>query len=266
MEIVIFQRIYYILVFCLGAGIYSFLGTVIDRMSQKELLGGKCSYCPHCRKQLKGYELIPVVSWFFLGGKCSGCRARIPFRYPLLEAFGGFALLLTLFCWGTPNGDHRAVNGQVCVMFSVFAILTCVAFIDADTMEIPDGLLAALLVPTLLSVFVFPQMTLFDRVMGFFAVSLPLLLLTLAVPGAFGGGDIKLMAVCGFLTGWKLCLLSFGLAVFAGGIYGSWLLLTRKKGGKEHFAFGPFLCVSVAIVLVAGERICSGYLQSMFLF
>ncbi len=73
-----------------------------------------------------------------------------------------------------------------------------------------------------------------------FSVSLPLFLITLAVPGGFGGGDIKLMAACGLFLGWKLCLLSLCFGLLTGGLYGIWLLAAGKKGRKEHFAFGPF--------------------------
>ena len=91
-------------------------------------------------------------------------------------------------------------------------------------------------------------------------VSLPLYLLTIPVPGAFGGGDIRLTAACGIFLGWKLNLLALFLAVMGGGIYGMWLLATKRKGKKDHFAFGPFLCVGMAIAMFAGENILNWYL------
>lgn len=100
--------------------------------------------------------------------------------------------------------------------------------------------------------------------MDFFSVSLPLFAITLAVPGAFGGGDIKLMAVIGFFLGWKMSLTAFMLAVFSGGIYGIGLLLSKKKGAKEHFAFGPFLCAGTALTLFVGEWLLSWYLSIIF--
>lgn len=104
-----------------------------------------------------------------------------------------------------------------------------------------------------MAVFAFSDVTLTERLIGFFSVSLPLFAITLAVPGAFGGGDIKLMAVIGFFLGWKMSLTAFMLAVFSGGIYGIGLLLSKKKGAKEHFAFGPFLCAGTALTLFVGE-------------
>ena len=79
-----------------------------------------------------------------------------------------------------------------------------------------------------------------ERLLGMISVSLPMFLLILMIPGAFGGGDVKLMAGVGLFLGWRRCLVSFMAAVLAGGIYGGFLVLTGRKGRKDHFAFGPF--------------------------
>lgn len=117
-----------------------------------------------------------------------------------------------------------------------------------------------------MAVFAFPDVTLTERLIGFFSVSLPLFAITLAVPGAFGGGDIKLMAVIGFFLGWKMSLTAFMLAVFSGGIYGIGLLLSKKKGAKEHFAFArfvrrdsaDFICGRMAAFLVSIHNFLKG--------
>ncbi|MDO4566903.1 MAG: A24 family peptidase, partial [Oscillospiraceae bacterium] len=100
-----------------------------------------------------------------------------------------------------------------------------------------------------------------ERLIGVFAVSLPLLLITLFIPGAFGGGDIKLMAVCGFALGWRLALLAAFIGILTGGIYGVYLLAAKKKERKEHFAFAPFLSLGCAVSLLFGESILSWYLS-----
>ena len=83
------------------------------------------------------------------------------------------------------------------------------------------------------------------------------------MPGAFGGGDIKLMAVIGFFLGWKMSLTAFMLAVFSGGIYGIGLLLSKKKGAKEHFAFGPFLVLGIMMTLFAGDQLILWFWQGI---
>ena len=171
---------------------------------------------------------------------------------------------ISLLCFGGWNGYWHEINLCVVTVFSLLTLLLIIAQIDQQTMEIPNGLVIACIVPAAMAVFAFPDVTLTERLIGFFSVSLPLFAITLAVPGAFGGGDIKLMAVIGFFLGWKMSLTAFMIAVFSGGIYGIGLLLSKKKGAKEQFAFGPFLCAGTALTLFVGEWLLSWYLSIIF--
>lgn len=144
------------------------------------------------------------------------------------------------------------------------AILAATAWIDSKTMEIPDYLPASVLVLALLSAwFCDVPGTVAEFAAGLLAVSLPMFLLATAVPGAFGGGDVKLMAACGALLGWKQIVLAAFLAILGGGCYGIWLLASGKAGRKEHFAFGPFLCAGMVISRFWGEAILGCYFRMM---
>ena len=90
---------------------------------------------------------------------------------------------------------------------------------------------------------------------------LKMLFLALAIPGAFGGGDIKLMAVSGaFLgTGSVVCAMFFGL--LTGGAYGAFMLKSKKLGKKDVFAFGPFLAFGLALAALYGNQIVTWYLH-----
>lgn len=132
-------------------------------------------------------------------------------------------------------------------------------------MEIPNTLVIVVFVLGIISIFTMPGTSLPSRILGMFVVSVPLLLITILVPGAFGGGDIKLMAACGLFLGTKLTLLSFAFAVLTGGLYGIWLLVMKKKSGKEHFAFGPFLCLGMAAALFIGDRVWDWYAGLLYL-
>lgn len=85
------------------------------------------------------------------------------------------------------------------------------------------------------------------RLEGCIAVSLPLLVICLLWPGAFGGGDVKLMAACGFFLGEEAVRFSFAYAVLAGGGWAFLLLLTGRAGRRARFPFGPFLCAGMAL-------------------
>lgn len=161
-------------------------------------------------------------------------------------------------------GRYFYTPAAVITVILFLGLLLIVGTVDWVTMEIPDFFVAAAFVLGLVSVFTLPETSFLSRIIGIFAVSVPLLLLTLAVPGAFGGGDIKLMAGCGLFLGTKLCLLSLAFAVLTGGMYGIWLLTVRKKSGKEHFAFGPFLCVGMAAALFVGDWVLNWYMGFLY--
>ena len=114
----------------------------------------------------------------------------------------------------------------------------------------------------LVSILTIPGMSVAERVIGFFCISVPMFLIVLLVPGGFGGGDIKMMAASGILLGWKGNLAAFFIGLIIGGVYGAFLLISGKKGRKEHFAFGPCLSIGIFVSAYAGigMRIVDQYL------
>lgn len=114
----------------LGALIGSFLNVMIYRLPLGISLSyPKRSYCPRCQRTLCWWENIPIMSWLFLRARCSGCRGKISFRYPLVEAVTGFLFLSCYLHFGW----------SLVVPFSVFVSLLIVAtFIDLEHLMIPD--------------------------------------------------------------------------------------------------------------------------------
>lgn len=243
----------YLFVFVFGCCIGSFLNVLVYRVPNHISFVKGRSFCPNCHAPIKNRDLIPILSFLFLRGKCRGCGQRISPRYPLVEAFAG--LLAALCFW---RFDFTI---QALVAFAFCAILLTVALIDHDTMTIPNGLIIALMVPALCCVFLFPSVGLLARVIGFFAVSLPMLLLNLLIPDCFGGGDIKLMAVCGFALGWQNTLVAAFLAVLLCGVVSVYLLAIKRVGKGCHIAFGPYLTVGLATAFLYGEPLLRAYLS-----
>ncbi len=238
--------------FVFGACIGSFINVVVYRLPKKAFLSKARSFCPACGQTIRWHDLIPVASWLVLRGKCRSCKARISPRYPLVEFFcAALAPLCFLrFGWGW----------QALIAFGVTVILLAVALIDFGTMEIPDSLVIALIPFAAGAVWAFPDIPLWERGVGFAAVSVPMLLLALLINGAFGGGDIKLMAVCGFLLGFKNTLVAFMIALLLGGGLAIALMIRRKKGKGSHIAFGPPLCIGTAAALFFGTDLVTLYL------
>lgn len=249
--VVFINIILYVYIFVLGIVIGSFLNVVIYRLPREISVAKGRSFCPHCHTPIKGYHNIPVFSYFWLCGKCADCGEQIAVRYPLVELFTGVMGVLILAIYG--------FSFQWVVVFAAGAILICITMIDFDTMTIPNGLVIALMVPALLCFFVFPQVGLLSRVIGIFVVSLPMLILILFIGDAFGGGDIKLMAVAGFMLGWQNTLLATFIALILGGSVAVYLL--AKKTADKHMAFGPYLCIGIMTSIIFGDIIIRWYLN-----
>ncbi|MDR0325905.1 MAG: prepilin peptidase [Oscillospiraceae bacterium] len=231
----------------LGACFGSFINAAALRYVKKESFITGRSKCPHCDKVLRWFELVPVVSWLVLRGRCRGCRAKISPRYPLAEAFFALPAALCFYTFGW--------SWMTLLAFGVCGILLAIALIDLDTMEIPNGLVIALIPLAAAAVWAQPDITLLRRGIGLLVVSVPMLLLALIISGAFGGGDVKLMAVCGFLLGWQNTLFAFFLALAGGVVYS----LIKKVDRKAQIPFGPFLCAGTAAAMLYGSEILSAY-------
>ena len=246
----------YLFVFVIGICIGSFLNVLIYRIPRRLNFVTGRSFCPTCQVKLTACDLVPIFSWLFLGGTCRHCHNPISARYPLGELLCGLFASLSLVVFGaTP---------MALITFAAVCILFVIAMIDWDTMEIPNGLILALLVPAVCAAVFAPEISLLVRGIGFFVIALPMFLLNFIIPESFGGGDIKLCAVAGFLLGWQAMLFGTFVALVLGGGYGVYLLVTRKKGRREHFAFGPFLSIGITVALYWGTPVVSWYL-SLFL-
>ena len=139
-------------------------------------------------------------------------------------------------------------------------IFVVISISDWRTHKIPDRWNAGILLVAVLLALVDPSVSWQERILGMFAVSVPMACLLFFVPGSFGGGDIKLMAVCGLILGWPRVAAAGFLSVVTGGCYAIWLLATRRAGRSDHFAFGPFLAVGVVLSLLYGDQLLSWYL------
>ena len=243
-----------VLCFLLGASIFSFLNVIICRLPKKESFVKGHSHCTACGTELKARDLVPVFSWLCLRGKCRYCGAPISGRETLLEIFGGAAAVICFF--RSLQTPMAGLTGYL-----LLCALTVAAMVDLNTMEIPDGCHIFIALLAVVRAFTVPGVSIPGRLSGAVCVSVPMLLLALVINGAFGGGDIKLMAACGLFLGWKLVLPAFFLGAVIGGIQGVVLLAGKKAERKTRFAFGPGLCAGVLLSLLFGNAMIAGYLS-----
>ncbi|MBQ7775739.1 MAG: prepilin peptidase [Lachnospiraceae bacterium] len=240
----------YIVVFVYGITIGSFLNVLIYRIPKKENIAVVRSHCMSCGYQLRWYDLVPLFSWLTLGGRCRKCRERISVQYPIIEALNGVLYLMVFHQYGL------SVDSLLyCLAFSA---LLALSVIDFRTYEIPVGFNYFILTLGLIRV-VTDFQNWANYVIGFFAVSAFLYLIVVLSGGrAMGGGDVKLMATCGLLIGWKLIILAFLL----GCILGSVIHVIRMKVSKEGhvLAMGPYLAMGVALSVLYGNQMIGWYL------
>ena len=175
------------------------------------------------------------------------------YRLLVVSVLGG---VLALLCVWYYRGQLAAA------LTSVFFLgfLTVVSLRDFDTMEIPNQCPALIFALAAVSCFTMPQTSMTSRFIGIVCVSAPMLFACLLMDGAFGGGDIKLMASGGAFLGCRLTVLAMVIAVLLAGVYILYLVIVKKRGRRTRFAFAPFLCAGMAISMFAGEALIEGYL------
>lgn len=240
----------YIIVFTYGILIGSFLNVLIYRIPKKENIAIVRSHCMKCGYQLRWYDLVPLFSWLFLGGRCRKCREKISVQYPLIEAINGILYVIVFYYYGL-----SIESLLYCLLFSA---LLALSVIDFRTYEIPVGFNYFILMLGLIRL-VTDLQNWHTYCIGFLAVSGFLYLVIWLSNGRYmGGGDLKLMAASGLLLGWKMIILVFVLAC----ILGSVIHLIRMKVSKvgHELAMGPYLSMGIAIAVLYGERFLQWYL------
>lgn len=239
------------LIFTYGILIGSFLNVCIYRIPLKEDIVKVNSHCMNCGYKLRYYDLIPILSYIFLGGKCRECKTNISIQYPAIEGLNG---LLYVIIYAV-NG----INTESIIYMLFTSVLIVISIIDFKTYEIPISLNRFILILGIARV-IFDIDNYITYLIGFFIVSGFLYILYLLTKGrGIGGGDIKLMAVSGLILGYKLIILAFLL----GCIIGSVIHLLRMKISKADkvLAFGPYLSIGIWISMLFGQGMIDLYIS-----
>jgi len=221
------------------------------------------SHCAVCGHTLGVLDLIPVISWLGLHGRCRYCGKKISVRYPLTEVICAAAFVLVLLKFDV------SLDALKYMFFAV--ILLCVSLTDLDDGIIPDRFLLAGMICFIAFAFADIQNIsnyLINGVIGAFSVSLPLLLFVLAADKllgkeTMGGADIKLFFVVGLFTGWQLCLMTLLFSCIIGIIFA--YIFNAVKHSKGAFPFGPSVALSAFIVILTGQQILN-YYHSFFTY
>lgn len=216
------------------------------------------SHCPHCNHRIRWYENVPVVSWALLKGRCSGCKAAISKRYPIIE-------LLTALVAGLCAWRFGYDPWLIFMLYGSFTLLA-LAVIDLDTTLLPDDLTYPLLWAGLLAaVLGISPVNLSDAVIGAMAGYLALWSLywvfkLLTGKEGMGYGDFKLLAALGAWLGWQYLPVVVLLSSVVGLVFAVSMMASGSVKRDQGIPFGPYLAIAGWIALLWGEAIVSSYL------
>lgn len=257
------------MVFVFGLLWGSFLNVVIHRLPLGESVVSPRSRCPGCRKLIKWYQNIPVVSWVFLRARCANCGKKISARYPLVEAVT--AALFTLAVASKP--DPMVLWP---FHFWFMGALVASTFIDIDHWILPDKItLPGILVGVAASVthawatlegadyypllFAFGYSLLGVLVGGGILYFVAWAYKAYSGVDGLGGGDIKYLAMVGAFLGVKGALATLILSSFLGSLLGIALISFRGKKGGTAIQFGPFLSLGAVAAFFFGDTLWQWY-------
>jgi len=270
-----------ILIFAFGLIVGSFLNAVIYRLKSGDSAFQGRSYCPSCKHTLLWQDLIPLVSFVLLRGKCRYCGNQISFQYPAVEIATGVIFLFIfnfqLSLLREDFGGQAIFNEfsnflifQTLYLFVVASLLIVLFVYDLRHYILPDKILF----PAIGTVAVF---RLFELNHGSLSENLASLAPPLAAGGsaaafffaifalskgrAMGFGDVKLTFFMGLFLGWPNILVALFTAFFLGSIIGVGLIFLQQKGWRSEIPFGPFLIIGTLVAFFWGKELVDFYIN-----
>lgn len=240
------------LYFIFGLFIGSFLNMLIDRMPREEQIVKGRSHCDRCNHVLSWQDLVPVISWSMLRGKCRYCHKPVPFRNTLVELTTGVLFAINYLVL-TNYIDVFSTSGLIAevLMLIILCCLVVIFFIDFDHQIIPDSLtIVATLAATILHIV---EPTVLSIGMGFsfqnyIAAALSaalffIFLIAITRGRGMGWGDVKFALFMGIFLGYPRIVFSLYFAFLTGAFVSAILIVRRRKKFGQTIPFGPFLIV-----------------------
>ncbi len=275
-----------VLLAALGVILGSFVNALVWRLHEIDTLGNAKSkkaakqrkdlsvlkgrsMCPQCRHELAAKDLVPVLSWIWLRGRCRYCQAHISWQYPAVEVLTGALFALSYQAW--PYGLHGIGLFQfVCWLvfvtgFMALAVYDLRWYLLPDKIVLPLTILAGAVV-TVTALWLQSVTAVWQPLVGGLIIfGLFWGLYQASKGGWIGGGDVKVALALGLLAGTPLkAFLVIFLASLFGTLVSIPVLLQGKRGLKMHIPFGPYLLLATVVVVLYGNDIVTWY-ENLFL-
>jgi len=244
----------------------SFINVVVFRTKSGESWMKGRSKCRTCLEPVAAVDLVPVLSYFKLKGRCRNCSSVIGWQYPAVELSMGilFGLLYarTAFGIGIPVYIEDFELLALFVRDAVMAVFLVIIFVYdfkysyiLDRFTIP-AMILALLFNVMLGADIVSLLLGGLLIGGFFAIQF------LVSDGKWiGGGDIRLGMLMGFLLGIEVGVVALFLSYVLGAAIGIYLVTMKKRALNSHVPFGTFLALGTMIALIWGPYILEWYLS-----
>ena len=272
----------YIATILLGLTVGSFLNVVIHRLpimmendwrrqcrelfypdeeqpeSESYNLAKPASTCPHCNHAIRWWENVPVVSYLFLKGRCSNCKAKISLRYPIIEITT--AVLSFIIVW------ELGATLQAAALLPLTWALIALTMIDIDHQLLPDSITLPFLwfglflgIP---AVFLSAEQAIIGAIVGYLSLwSFYWLFKILTGKEGMGYGDFKLLALFGAWAGWTDVFVIILLSSVVGAVIGIVLISFKGHDKSKPIPFGPYLAIAGWITLLWGDELIRTYQQ-----
>lgn len=231
----------------------SFLNVCIYRIPREKNLVYDYSCCTNCERYIDFKDLIPILSYIFLKGRCRHCKEKISLRYPFIEILTGVLYLLIYKYYGFSILTFK-------YLFLISSLIV-ISFIDYDTKEVyAITTYTSIIVGILFSFieeFYFDE-SIWNYILGGL-LSILFIFLISKLTGAMGSGDVEIHAIGGVFLGWQLALINLFLSFIIGGIIALLAIIFKGKTREDYIAFGPAIGISTTILIFFGDLIKNIY-------
>jgi len=246
-----------------GLAFGSFFNLCIDRIPRGGSIVSPPSHCDSCGQRLGIPDLIPILSYLWLRGRCRYCGIKIPVRVIIVEIAS--VMLFVFLTWYILYHVSWGGTLQLVIALTYVSILLVIFVIDLEHLIIPNKIIyPAMIVALLFSWFwagfeIGPLTALLGGAIGLTLMLLPFLIF----PDGLGMGDVKLALFMGLACGFPLIFVALMVGILYGGLVAVFLLLFRVKGRKDAIPFGPFLAGGMVLTLIWGPSILDVYQVAM---
>jgi prepilin signal peptidase PulO-like enzyme (type II secretory pathway) len=239
------MKLYYIFTFFTGLCVGSFVNVLLFRLDKKSGIINGRSECQKCLKQLNWYDLIPVISFLYLRGKCRYCKSSISIIYPITE----FVTASVLTLYFLVNGFY--LGWSLIFLLVILILLVSLVFFDVLYLILPDKVVFTLIgVAVFYGLFLrFPELN--NLLLSGFLFGLAFAILYIASKGAWMGfGDVKLVLAIGLILGYPLGFFVIIISIWTAALLGIVLIIFNRANLKTALPFGSFLSVMTIIFII----------------